>query len=85
MPPPGAGPKALGLAGGLAIRSLFFAPSNLPVQTVNVSTLRFPMFRRTFRRGNPLAPLRREPRSGRLDVDRFLTGGPVPGRQAVEA
>ena len=40
----GAGPAAVGLAGGLAVQSLFFAPSDLPMYTVNVSTLLFPLF-----------------------------------------
>ena len=40
----GAGPAALGLAGGLAIQGLFFAPSDLPMYFVNVSTLLFPLF-----------------------------------------
>lgn len=40
----GAGPAAVGLAGGLAIQSLFFAPSDLPMFAVNVTTLLFPLF-----------------------------------------
>ena len=40
----GAGPAALGLAGGLAIQGLFFAPSDLPMYFVNISTLLFPLF-----------------------------------------
>jgi len=39
----GAGPAAVGLAGGLAVQSLFFAPSDLPMFTVNVTTLLFPL------------------------------------------
>jgi hypothetical protein len=40
----GAGPAALGLAGGLLVQGLFFAPSDLPMYTVNVTTLLFPLF-----------------------------------------
>ncbi|WP_333834151.1 energy-coupling factor ABC transporter permease [Rubrimonas sp.] len=40
----GAAPCAIGLAAGLAIQSLFFAPSDLPMYTVNVTTLLFPLF-----------------------------------------
>ncbi len=40
----GAGPAAIGLAGGLAIQGMFFAPSDLPMYFVNVSTLLFPLF-----------------------------------------
>ena len=40
----GAGPAALGLAGGLLMQSLFFAPTDLPMYTVNVTTLLFPLF-----------------------------------------
>lgn len=40
----GAGPAAIGLAGGLAIQGMFFAPSDLPMFFVNVSTLLFPLF-----------------------------------------
>lgn len=40
----GAGPSALGLAAGLLVQSLFFAPSDLPMFTVNVTTLLFPLF-----------------------------------------
>ncbi len=40
----GAGPAAIGLAGGLAIQGLFFAPSDLPMYLVNISTLLFPLF-----------------------------------------
>lgn len=39
----GAGPAAVGLAGALAIQSLFFAPSDLPMFTVNVTTLLLPL------------------------------------------
>jgi hypothetical protein len=44
MLPLGAGPAAVGLAGGLLIQGLFFAPTDLPMYFVNVSTLLFPMF-----------------------------------------
>lgn len=40
----GAGPSALGLAAGLLIQGLFFAPSDLAMFTVNVTTLLFPLF-----------------------------------------
>lgn len=40
----GAGPAALGLAAGLLTQSLFFAPTDLPMFTVNVTTLLFPLF-----------------------------------------
>ena len=40
----GAGPAALGLAGGLLVQGLFFAPTDLPMYTVNVTTLLFPLF-----------------------------------------
>ncbi len=39
----GAGPAAVGLAGGLAVQGLFFAPSDLPMYTVNVTTLLMPL------------------------------------------
>jgi len=40
----GAGPAALGLAAGLLIQGLFFAPSDLPMYLVNVTTLLVPLF-----------------------------------------
>lgn len=40
----GAGPAAVGLAGGLAVQGLLFAPYDLPMYTVNVTTLLFPLF-----------------------------------------
>lgn len=40
----GAGPAALGLAGGLLLQSLFFAPTDLAMFSVNVTTLLFPLF-----------------------------------------
>jgi hypothetical protein len=60
----GAGPAAVGLAGGLAIQGLFFAPTDLPMYTVNVSTLLFPLFaihelaRRTIAPEQPYVDLR---------------------------
>lgn len=39
----GAGPAALGLAAGLLVQGLFFAPSDLAMFTVNVTTLLFPL------------------------------------------
>jgi ABC-type Co2+ transport system permease subunit len=40
----GAGPAAVGLAGGLLIQGLLFAPGDLAMYTVNVTTLLFPLF-----------------------------------------
>jgi hypothetical protein len=40
----GAGPAALGLAGGLLIQGLFFAPDDLPQYAMNVTTLLVPLF-----------------------------------------
>ncbi|RED14033.1 energy-coupling factor ABC transporter permease [Pontivivens insulae] len=40
----GAAPAAVGLAAGLLIQGMFFAPSDLPMFFVNVSTLLFPLF-----------------------------------------
>jgi len=40
----GAAPAAIGLAGGLAIQSLFFAPADLPQYGMNVTTLLVPLF-----------------------------------------
>lgn len=40
----GAGPSALGLAAGLLVQGMFFAPSDLAMFTVNVTTLLFPLF-----------------------------------------
>lgn len=40
----GAGPAALGLAAGLLVQGLFFAPSDMAMYTVNVTTLLFPLF-----------------------------------------
>ncbi|MFN4058858.1 MAG: energy-coupling factor ABC transporter permease [Roseinatronobacter sp.] len=39
----GAGPAAVGLASGLLVQGLFFAPSDLPMYTVNVTTLLMPL------------------------------------------
>ena len=40
----GAGPAAIGLALGLLIQSLFFAPTDLPQYGMNVTTLLVPLF-----------------------------------------
>lgn len=40
----GAAPAAVGLAAGLAIQGIFFAPSDLPMYFVNVTTLLMPLF-----------------------------------------
>ncbi|MEO1000994.1 MAG: energy-coupling factor ABC transporter permease [Pseudomonadota bacterium] len=40
----GAGPAAIGLAGGLLVQGAFFAPSDLPMFFVNVTTLLVPLF-----------------------------------------
>jgi hypothetical protein len=40
----GAGPASLGLAGGLLIQGLFFAPDDLPQYAMNVTTLLVPLF-----------------------------------------
>ena len=40
----GAAPAAIGLAAGLAIQGLFFAPTDLPQYFMNTSTLLFPLF-----------------------------------------
>lgn len=40
----GAAPAAIGLALGLLMQGLFFAPSDLPMYFVNVSTLLWPLF-----------------------------------------
>ncbi|MFD1697243.1 energy-coupling factor ABC transporter permease [Roseibium aestuarii] len=40
----GAGPAALGLAGGLLLQGLFFAPFDLPQYGMNVTTLLVPLF-----------------------------------------
>jgi len=40
----GSGAAAIGLAGGLAIQGFFFAPSDLPMYFVNITTLLFPLF-----------------------------------------
>jgi ABC-type Co2+ transport system permease subunit len=40
----GAAPAALGLAGGLLVQSLFFAPDDLPQYGMNVTTLLVPLF-----------------------------------------
>lgn len=40
----GAAPAAIGLAAGLAVQSLFFAPDDLPQYGMNVTTLLVPLF-----------------------------------------
>ena len=40
----GAGPAAFGLCAGLAVQGMFFAPSDLPMYFVNVTTLLMPLF-----------------------------------------
>lgn len=40
----GAGPAAFGLAAGLAIQGLLFAPTDLPMYFVNLTTLLVPLF-----------------------------------------
>jgi len=40
----GAGPAAVGLAGGLLVQGMFFAPSDMPMYLVNVTTLLVPLF-----------------------------------------
>ncbi|MEM7521675.1 MAG: energy-coupling factor ABC transporter permease [Pseudomonadota bacterium] len=40
----GAGPAAVGLAGGLLVQGALFAPSDMPMFFVNVTTLLFPLF-----------------------------------------
>jgi hypothetical protein len=40
----GSGPAAVGLAAGLAIQGFFFAPSDVPMYFVNITTLLFPLF-----------------------------------------
>ena len=40
----GAGPAAVGLIGGLLVQGMFFAPTDMPMFFVNVSTLLFPLF-----------------------------------------
>lgn len=40
----GAGPTAIGLAAGLLVQGVFFAPDDLPQYTMNVTTLLAPLF-----------------------------------------
>lgn len=60
----GAGPSALGLAAGLLIQGMFFAPTDLPMFLVNVTTLLMPLFvvhalaRRVIPAGTPYVDLR---------------------------
>ena len=60
----GAGPSAIGLALGLLIQGLFFAPSDLPQYGMNLTTLLVPLFalhevaRRVIAPGTPYVDLR---------------------------
>lgn len=40
----GTGPAAIGLAGGLLVQGVFFAPADLPQYAMNVTTLLVPLF-----------------------------------------
>ena len=52
----GAAPAAIGLATGLAIQGLFFAPTDLPQYFMNTSTLLFPLFAISWVAGRIIAP-----------------------------
>ena len=52
----GAAPAAIGLAAGLLIQGLFFAPFDLPQYGMNVSTLLFPLFGLRALAGRIIAP-----------------------------
>ena len=52
----GAAPAAIGLAAGLAIQGLFFAPTDLPQYFMNTSTLLFPLFAISWVAGRIIAP-----------------------------
>ena len=60
----GAGPSAIGLALGLLVQGLFFAPSDLPQYGMNLTTLLVPLFalhevaRRVIAPGTPYVDLR---------------------------
>ncbi|MCS7057743.1 MAG: energy-coupling factor ABC transporter permease [Meiothermus sp.] len=60
----GLGPAAVGLAMGLLVQGLFFAPTDLPQYGMNVTTLLFPLFavhlvaRRIVAPGTPYVELR---------------------------
>lgn len=52
----GAAPAALGLAGGLLLQGLFFAPFDLPQYGMNVTTLLVPLFALQFVAHKVIAP-----------------------------
>jgi ABC-type Co2+ transport system permease subunit len=52
----GAGPSSVGLALGLLIQGLFFAPSDLPQYAMNVTTLLVPLFALTVLSRRLIAP-----------------------------
>ncbi|MBU2956190.1 energy-coupling factor ABC transporter permease [Paracoccus sp. 1_MG-2023] len=52
----GAAPAALGLAAGLALQGLFFAPADLPQYGMNVTTLLVPLFALREIAGRIIAP-----------------------------
>lgn len=52
----GAAPAALGLALGLLIQGLFFAPFDLPQYGMNVTTLLVPLFALQYMAGRTIAP-----------------------------
>jgi ABC-type Co2+ transport system permease subunit len=52
----GAAPAAIGLAGGLLIQGLFFAPFDLPQYGINVTTLLVPLFGLTMLARQIIAP-----------------------------
>ena len=52
----GAAPAALGLAGGLLLQGLFFAPFDLPQYGMNVTTLLVPLFALQFVANKVIAP-----------------------------
>ena len=55
----GAGPAAVGLAAGLAIQGLLFAPADLPQYAMNVTTLIVPLFGVRLLAKRLIAPARR--------------------------
>ncbi len=52
----GAGPAAMGLAAGLLLQGLFFAPFDLPQYGMNVTTLLVPLFALQFVASKVIAP-----------------------------
>ncbi len=52
----GVGPAAVGLATGLALQGLLFAPSDIPMFTVNLTTLLVPLFLMTALAKRIIAP-----------------------------